>query len=25
MGTPQMDVPDRDRPALKNLLSTWKA
>ena len=24
MGTPQMDVPDRDRPALKGLLSTWK-
>ncbi len=25
MGTPQMDIPDRDRPALKSLLSTWKA
>ena len=24
MGTPQIDVPDRDRPALKGLLSTWK-
>lgn len=24
MGTAQIDVPDRDRPALKSLLSTWK-
>ena len=24
MGTPQIDVPDRDRPALKGLLSTWR-
>jgi len=24
MGTAQIDVPDRDRPALKGLLSTWK-
>ncbi|WP_458069645.1 nitroreductase family protein [Rhodanobacter sp. BL-MT-08] len=24
MGTPQIEVPDRDRPALKSLLSTWK-
>jgi len=24
MGTPQIDVPDRDRPTLKGLLSTWK-
>lgn len=24
LGTPQLDVPDRDRPALKDLLSTWK-
>ncbi|OOG66038.1 nitroreductase [Rhodanobacter sp. B04] len=23
LGTPQMDVPDRDRPALADLLSTW--
>ena len=23
MGTPQVDVPDRDRPALAGLLSTW--
>lgn len=25
IGTPQLDVPDRDRPALDDLLSTWKA
>ena len=23
LGTPQIDVPDRDRPALADLLSTW--
>lgn len=23
LGTPQLDVPDRDRPALGDLLSTW--
>jgi nitroreductase len=23
LGTPQLDVPDRDRPALADLLSTW--
>ncbi|WP_158882059.1 nitroreductase [Rhodanobacter sp. L36] len=23
LGTPQIDVPDRDRPALDDLLSTW--
>ena len=23
LGTPQVDVPDRDRPALADLLSTW--
>jgi nitroreductase len=23
LGTPQMEVPDRDRPALTDLLSTW--
>lgn len=23
IGTPQIDVPDRDRPALKDLVSTW--
>jgi len=23
LGTPQIDVPDRDRPALSDLLSTW--
>lgn len=25
VGTPQLDVPDRDRPALDDLLSTWTA
>lgn len=25
IGTPQIDVPDRDRPALDSLLSTWTA
>lgn len=25
IGTPQADIPDRDRPALDNLLSRWKA
>lgn len=25
IGTPQIDVPDRDRPALDELLSTWQA
>ena len=25
LGTPQLDVPDRDRPALDELLSTWQA
>ncbi|GAA0256424.1 nitroreductase family protein [Rhodanobacter caeni] len=25
IGTPQVDVADRDRPALDDLLSTWKA
>jgi len=25
LGTPQMDVPDRDRPALDDLLGTWTA
>jgi len=23
LGTPQIDVPDRDRPALTDLLRTW--
>jgi hypothetical protein len=23
LGTPQVDVPDRDRPTLADLLSTW--
>jgi nitroreductase len=23
IGTPQLDVPDRERPALDDLLSTW--
>ncbi|MBE1158780.1 nitroreductase family protein [Dyella acidiphila] len=25
LGTPQSDIPDRDRPALNDLLSAWKA
>jgi nitroreductase len=25
VGTPQAEIPDRDRPALNNLLSQWKA
>ncbi|HTV87094.1 MAG TPA: nitroreductase [Dyella sp.] len=25
LGTPQTEIPDRDRPALKDLLSSWKA
>jgi nitroreductase len=25
LGTPQAEIPDRDRPALDDLLSTWKA
>ncbi len=25
IGTPQIDVPDRDRPALDDLVSTWQA
>lgn len=25
LGTPQLDVPDRDRPELDQLLSTWQA